>query len=131
VLNSFISPHAFPEQLQRPRFHIFEHWTVDVKKKISILLVQIIKRCGTVQKKYLNSQEIPANSSSSLHDKVIFQFILCYYEPSPNKLKATPNDVDLAMDLLLSRPINTGENQPITNLKQRISSTTTFTTKKT
>jgi len=34
-----------------------------------------------------------------------------------NKLKATPNAVDLAMDLLLSRPENTGGNQPITNLK--------------
>jgi len=32
----------------------------------------------------------------------------------PNKLKATPNAVDLALDLLLSRPAN---NQPITNLK--------------
>jgi len=34
-----------------------------------------------------------------------------------NKLKGTHNAVDLAMDLLLSRPANTGKNQPITNLK--------------
>ena len=79
----------------------------------------------------LNSQEIPANSSSSFHDKVIFQFILYYYEPSPNKLKSTPDIVDLLMDLLLSRPTTTGENQTITNLKPPISVNTTFTTKKT
>jgi len=78
----------------------------------------------------LNSQETPANSSSSLHDKVIFQFIV-YYEPSPNKLQGTPNAVDLAMDLLLSRPTNAGENHLITNLKPRISASATFTTKKT
>jgi len=78
-----------------------------------------------------NSQEIPANSSSSLHDKVIFQFIVHYYELFPNKPKATPSAVDLAMDLLLSRPTNTAENQPITNLKPPLSANTTFTTKKT
>jgi len=33
-----------------------------------------------------------------------------------NKLKATPNAVDLPMDLLLSRRANTGENQHIANL---------------
>jgi len=78
----------------------------------------------------LNSQEIPANSSSSLQDKVIFQFIVYYYEPFPNKLKGTPNAVDRAMDLLLSRPKNTDENHLITTLKPRISANTTFTTKK-
>jgi len=35
--------------------------------------------------------------------------------------------LDLAMDLLLSRPENTGENQPITNLKPWISANTTGT----
>ena len=40
-----------------------------------------------------------------------------YYESSPNKLKATPNAVDLAMDLLLSRPAKTDVNQPIPILK--------------
>jgi len=30
--------------LQRPWFHIFEHWTADVKKTISTLLVQFIKK---------------------------------------------------------------------------------------
>jgi len=79
----------------------------------------------------LNSQEIPANSSSSLHDKVIFQFIVYYYEPSSNKLKGIPNAVDQAMDLLLSKSTNTGENNFITNLKPRISANTAFTTKKT
>jgi len=39
----FYFPPALP-LLQRPWFHIFEHWTTDVKKKISILLVQIIKK---------------------------------------------------------------------------------------
>jgi len=59
-----------------------------------------------------NSQSIPPHSSSSLPDKVIFQILIHNYEFSPNKLKATPNAVDLAMDLLLSRPANTGVNQP-------------------
>jgi len=61
------------------------------------------------QDETLNPQEMPTNSSSNLHDKVIFQFIEYYYEPSPNKLKGTPNAVDQAMDLLLSRRTNTGE----------------------
>jgi len=102
----FNCPHALP----RPWFHIFEHWAAGVKKKIPILLVQIIKNVTLFKKsrgrrdKTLNSQEIPANSSSSLHEKVIFQFIVYYYKPSPNKLKGTPNTVDQGMDLLLSRP---------------------------
>jgi len=33
---------------------------------------------------------------------------------------ANPNAVDLAMDLLLHRPANTGENQLISNLKPQI-----------
>ena len=64
--------------LQRPWFHIFEHWAADVKKQIPILLVQIIKKNVTLFKKSkdrwdetLNSQEIPANSSSSLHDSLL------------------------------------------------------------
>jgi len=78
----------------------------------------------------LNSQEIPENSSCSLHDKVIFQFIVNYYEPSPNKLKGITNAVDQAMDMLFTRPTNTGKNHLITNLKPRISGNTTFTSKK-
>ena len=38
-----LPPPALP-LLQHPWFHIFEHWTADVKNKISILLIQIIKR---------------------------------------------------------------------------------------
>ena len=91
----------------------------------------LIKKGRGRRDETLNSQDIPANSSSSLHDKVIFQLIVYYYEPSPNNLKATPNAVDQAMDLLLSRLKNTGENQLIINLKPRISADTTFTTKKT
>ena len=79
----------------------------------------------------LNSKEIFANSSSSLHENVIFQFIVYYYAPSPNKLKGTPNAIVQAMDVLLSRPKNTGENHIITNVKPRISANTTFTIKKT
>ena len=90
----------------------------------------LVKKSRGRRDETLNSQEIPANSSSSLHDKVIFQFIVYYYEPSPNKLEATPNVVDVAMDLLLSRPTNTRGSQSITNLKRRISANTTFTTKK-
>jgi len=61
-----------------------------------------------------------------LTDKVIFQFIVCY-TTKPSK---PPNAVDLAMDLLLSRPANTAENRPITNLITRISVNTTATSKK-
>jgi len=46
----------------------------------------LFKKSRGRQDETLNSQEIPANSSSSLRDKVIFQFIVYYYEPSPNKL---------------------------------------------
>jgi len=49
---------------------------------------------------------------------------------SSPKLKATPNAVDLAMDLLTSWPANTGDNQPITNLKPKISTNITVTDKK-
>jgi len=91
----------------------------------------LFKKCRGRQDETLNSQEIPANSSSSLHDKVIFQFIVYYHKPSPNKLKVTHNAVDQAMDLLLSRPTNTGENHLITNLKPRMSANTTYTSKKT
>jgi len=41
-------------------------------------------------------------------------------KPPRTNLKPPINTVDLAMDLLLSRPPNTGENQPKNNLKQRI-----------
>jgi len=37
--------------LQRPWFHIFEHWAADVKKQIPILLVQIIKKMWHCSKK--------------------------------------------------------------------------------
>jgi len=46
------------------------------------------------------------------------------------KLKATPNAVDLAMDLLLSSQARTQENQPITNLTPRTFANTTVTGKK-
>ena len=98
----------------------------DYKKDMTL-----IKKSRGTQDEILNSQEIPANASSSLYDEIIFKFIVYCYEPSLNKLKATPNAVDQAMDLLLSRPTNIGENQLITNLKPRKSPNTTFTTKKT
>jgi len=37
--------------------------------------------------------------------------------PASARAGPAPNAVDLAMDLLLSRPANTGENQPITIIK--------------
>ena len=58
----------------------------------------------------IHSQYVQTQALVSM--KVIFQFIVFYYESSPNKLKATPNAVNLAIDLLLSRPENTGVNQP-------------------
>ena len=58
----------------------------------------LFKKCRGRQDETLNSQEIPANSSSSLHDKVIFQFIVYYYKLSRNKPKGTPNAVDQAID---------------------------------
>jgi len=92
--------------------------------------VTLFKKSRGRRDETLNSQEIPSNSSTSLHDKVIFQSFVYYYESSSNKLKGTPNAVDQAMDLLLTRPTNTGENHLVTNLKSRISANTTFTTKK-
>ena len=115
-------------------------WTLDCwcQEKNINLICPDYKKCMTLFKKSrdwqdetLNSQDIPANSSSGLHHKVIFEFIIYYYEPSPNKLKGTPNAVDQAMDLLLSRPTNTGENHLIINLKPQISANTTYTSKKT
>jgi len=75
--------------------------------------VTLFKKSRGRRDETLNSQEILANSSSSLHDKVIFQFIVYHYEPSSDKLKGTPSAVDQAMDLLLSRPTNTGDNHLI------------------
>ena len=81
----------------------------DYKKDVTLFKKTRCRRDET-----LNPQEIPANTSACLHDNVIFQFIVYYCEPSQNKLKATYNSVNQAMDLLLSRPTNTGENQPKT-----------------
>jgi len=47
-----------------------------------------------------------------------------------NKLETTPTAVGRAMDLLLSRRANTGENQPVTNLKPRMAANTTGTSEK-
>jgi len=67
---------------------------------------------------------MPLNSSSGLPDKIVFQFIVYYSEPPQTCLKTTHNAVHLAMNLLLSGAANTGVNQPITNLKLRISVST-------
>jgi len=48
--------------------------------------------------------------------KSISKFLYTATNPA-NKLEVTPSAVDLAMDLLLSRPAKTLENQSITNLK--------------
>jgi len=48
-----------------------------------------------------------------------------YYYEAVNKLEATLNAVDLTMDLLLSRPANTSQKQPITHLKPLISANST------
>ena len=78
------------------------------RKKTSIPLDQVIKKsCDTVQRKWKqagwppNSQSITLKSSSSLPLKSFFKSLYTITKP-PNKLKATPNAVDLAMDLLLS-----------------------------
>jgi len=68
--------------------------------------------CDTVTNKVGSGGLSPPNSQSVIPnsifpDKVSFQFFEYYYEPSPYKLKIPPNAVDLAMDLLLSRPANT------------------------
>jgi len=55
--------------------------------------------------------------------KSFFNSLYAITKPQ-KKLKATPNAVDLAMDLLLS---NTEENQLITNLKPRSFANTTVT----
>jgi len=77
----------------------------------------LFNRSGDKRTEPPNSQSIPLNSSFSLPDKVIFQFIIYYYEDLPKYLIATPNAADLAMDLLPSRSANTNENQSVTNLK--------------
>jgi len=56
--------------------------------------------------KFFGHLQIFGLATPLLPDKVNFQFFVHCYEPS-NKHKATPNAVDLAMDLLLSRPANT------------------------
>jgi len=63
-----------------------------------------------------NSHSIPPNQITSLHDEAIVQFVV--YCELPQKIKINTSAVDVAMDLLLTRP--TGENQSITNLKLRI-----------
>jgi len=70
-----------------------------------------------------NLHSIPPNLNSTLYDKIIFQFTVYYKTPS-NKVKATSNAIDLAMDLLLHKLANTGENQLINNLKPRFSANT-------
>jgi len=117
-------------------FHIFRPLSADLRKKASIILVQVMKRklwhfstdmrVGGLNPP--NLQWIPPNSSSNLRDRIIFEFIVFYHEP-PSKLKSTPDIVDLVMDLIQSKPANTDENQPITNLKPRISANTTVTSK--
>jgi len=49
----------------------------DYKKDVTLFKKSRARRDET-----LNSQEILANSSSSFHDEVIFQFIIYYYEPT-------------------------------------------------
>jgi len=90
----------------------------------------LFKKSRGRQDDTLNSQEIPANSSSSLHDKIISNVLYTTINLPQASFKSTTNAVDQAMDLLLSRPTNTRENHLIINLKPRISANTTFTTKK-
>jgi len=87
------------------------------------------KDVGTVRITPSNPQWIPPYSSSSLPDKVNFQFCAYYYE-SPKQPTSHPKTVDLKMDLLLHRPANTSEKQPITHLKPWISANPTDTRKK-
>lgn len=70
-----------------------------------------------------NSHSIPPNQITSLHDEAIVQFVV--YCELPQKIKINTSAVDVAMDLLLTRP--TGENQSITNLKPWISANITGT----
>jgi len=79
-----------------PWFLIFEHWTADVKKNINPISpdyqkdVKLFKIGRGRRDETLNSQDIPEKSSSSHHDKVIFQFIVCYYEPPKQNSKPFP-----------------------------------------
>ena len=80
-----------------------------MKKKTSNPLDQVIKKvvtlCSTEVEarglRPLDSQSIPPKSSSSLPMKSFFNLLNTITKPQ-KKLKATPNAVDLAMDLLLS-----------------------------
>jgi len=73
----------------------------------------LFNRSGGIGGPIPKLHSLPPNPISGLPDKVIFEFTV-YYEVPPNKLKITPNAVDLAMELYLPRPANTGENQLIT-----------------
>jgi len=77
-------------------FHIFGHWTADVKKKSTIQQIHIIKKsCDTIQKKWgicglilPNSLSIPPNSSSNLPNKVSFHSL--YTSKLPKQTKSHP-----------------------------------------
>ena len=119
-------------------FHIFQHSIADVKKKTSIPLDLIIKKsCDTAFNRSGSKRAEPpifTNNTSKVKlytpHEVSFQFIVCYYE-APKKLKANPTLVIWQWICFCpTRPENTGENQPITNLKPRTFANTTVTSKK-
>ena len=93
--------------------------------------MQITKKrsCVTVQKSKGRRDETLKFEVNTSKLKFLFpnkgiSIFFLYCESSQNKLKATPNAVDLAMYLLMHRAANAGVNQPATNLKPRISAIT-------
>jgi len=107
-------------------FHIFRHWTADAKKNINPTSPDYEKRCDTCSTELgsgglssPNSQSILPQTQTTTLVSPIKSFSYLFYtamNPPQTRLKP-PNAVDLAMDMPLSRIVNTGNNQPITNSK--------------
>ena len=104
-------------------FHILQHWIADVKKKTSIPLDQVIKKsCDTVFNKSGNKRADPPKFTINT-SKVITSLPWSYFSP-PMLL------IWRWICFCPTRPENTDENQPITNLKPRTFANTTVTCKK-
>ena len=105
------------------QFHILQHWIADVKKKTSIPLDQVIKKsCDTVFNKSGNKRAEPPKFKINT-SKVI--------SSPPVKLLSPPMLLIWRSTCFYpTRPENTDENQPITNLKPQTFANTTGTSKK-
>ena len=114
---------------------MFEHWSVDLKKKakhLARLWKKVVTRFNgsgagwwypQMHTQYLQTHAVVSPIKS-------FSNAFCTMKSSQTSWKPYPNAIDLARDLLLSRQAKTGENQSITNWKPRISANTTVISEK-